>query len=375
MPSSEVIHGDCMQVMQGFAECSFDAVVTDPPYGLEFMGREWDTFKTGDGFRRSRNKADTGRENPFGRASKTSPEYMAGAMFQTWCETWAAECLRILKPGGYLLAFGGTRTYHRLACGIEDAGFEIRDSLHWVYGSGFPKGKACLKPSHEPIILARKPDKCSAPLPGLDACRVDGIKDVPASPRRAAQGETYGDLSKDPGTGSGWDRNTGRWPPNLLLTHLPECNGECVPDCPVTELDTQSGVLTSGAPGVRGKPHQTDAMAGQLGLLGRTEVGYSDTGGASRFFPCFKYQAKAAKKERPAVDGVAAHPTVKPVELMRWLVRLITPPGGIVLDPFAGTGTTGEACEAENFRYVLIERDPDYLKLIDARLSRLGGLW
>src|SRR5690606_13731385 len=134
--SVTLYHGDCLEVLAELPDASVDSVVTDPPYGLEFMGREWDGA---DGFRRSLNAADAGRDNVFGRASRTSPEYRAGTTFQEWCERWAAECLRILKPGGHMLAFGGSRTWHRLAVAVEDAGFEIRDSIAWLYGSGFPK--------------------------------------------------------------------------------------------------------------------------------------------------------------------------------------------------------------------------------------------
>lgn len=128
--------GDCLDVLSSLDECSVDAVVTDPPYGLEFMGKEWDGA---DGFRRSLNAADVGRDDVFGRTSARGPEYRSGHLFQHWCERWAAECLRVLKPGGHLVSFGGTRTYHRLAAGVEDAGFEIRDQLAWMFGSGFPK--------------------------------------------------------------------------------------------------------------------------------------------------------------------------------------------------------------------------------------------
>src|SRR5450755_3083200 len=130
--------GDCIEVLAEVECASIDAIVTDPPYGLEFMGREWDSFKPSNS--RVRSRID-GRTNPVeGKSTTVTPEsYSAGRPFQEWCRAWAAECLRVLKPGGHLLAFGGTRTYHRLACGIEDAGFEIRDSMHWIYGSGFPK--------------------------------------------------------------------------------------------------------------------------------------------------------------------------------------------------------------------------------------------
>ena len=129
-------HGDCLDMLRTLADNSIDSVVTDPPYGLEFMGREWDGA---DGFRRSLNPEDAGRDNAFGRASRTSPEYKAGPLFQQWCEAWATECLRVLKPGGYMVAFGGSRTWHRLASAVEDSGFEIRDSIAWLYSSGFPK--------------------------------------------------------------------------------------------------------------------------------------------------------------------------------------------------------------------------------------------
>lgn len=352
-----VLEGDCAEELKALPDNSFDSIVTDPPYALDFMGKSWDSFGGGKGF-------------------------------QAWCEEWSAECLRVLKPGGHLAAFGGTRTYHRMACAIEDAGFEIRDSLHWLYGSGFPKSldvskaidKAAgaerevtgvrqyadgtrghfadasvygdvmdgakkfdtapstpaaiewegwgtaLKPAHEPIVLARKP------FPGtvaanvlaygtgginVDACRVAG--EVPHTIQGQSQnaGQLYGADQRD--QREFVPNASGRWPPNVLLS------GDAV-----GELDQQSG--------------------------------------ASRFFPCFKYQAKASKRERPTVDGVS-HPTVKPVELMRWLVRLVTPLGGLVLDPFGGTGTTAAACELEGFDSVLIEREAEYVNLINARME------
>lgn len=136
MTIQRLIPGDAVVVLRTLPDASVDSIVTDPPYGLEFMGKEWDGA---DGFRRSLNPNDAGRDNAFGRTSRTSPEYRAGALFQKWCEEWSRECLRVLKPGGAFVAFGGTRTWHRLACAVEDAGFEIRDSIAWMHGQGFPK--------------------------------------------------------------------------------------------------------------------------------------------------------------------------------------------------------------------------------------------
>jgi DNA modification methylase len=498
--------GDCSAVLTDLDDGSIDAIVTDPPYGLEFMGKQWDSFKTGDGFRRSRNAADAERDSPFGRASRTSPEYIAGKNYQEWCEQWAAECLRVLKPGGHLLAFGGTRTYHRLGCAIEDAGFEIRDSIHWVYGSGFPKSlnvskaidKAAgaerevigpspihsrgantafpkrpgegtaeesgrkvpqsrpmlttsatddaarwegwgtaLKPAHEPIVVARKPlagtvaqnvlehgtgalnvDGCRVATSAADAAAMERAN-TPGSGRMKAGGSPIGTFERSNPTGA-MDTTAGRWPPNVVLTHLPECQPagtrtvrstghhpaargpggvsttghsgqddlterksgaeivelwDCAEGCPVAELDRQSGVLHTQDPRTRYRPQDpawspSGTPRGTHKTRSQTTGGQEENGsGASRFFPVFRYQAKAPKKERPAVDGVKNHPTVKPLALMRWLVRLVTPPGGVVLDPFCGTGTTLEAARLEGFRSIGIDSDPDSIALSRERLK------
>jgi site-specific DNA-methyltransferase (adenine-specific) len=193
-----------------------------------------------------------------------------------------------------------------------------------------------LKPAREPIIVARKPLAGTVAANVLehgtgalhiDACRVEGVPPSKPQPRLGAKqsGGVYGF-----GTGEGRNGDmssaAGRWPSNVVLSHAPECDEACLPGCPVAELGEQS-----------------------------------------KFFPVFRYQAKAPTRERPKVDGVA-HPTVKPLELMRWLVRLVTPPGGLVLDPFAGSGTTVQACEAEGFRCIAIEREAQYLPLIQARM-------
>jgi site-specific DNA-methyltransferase (adenine-specific) len=468
-----ILHGDCLELLKTLDAESVDAVVTDPPYGLEFMGKEWDGA---DGFRRSLNAADVERENVFGRTSARAPEYRALETFQRWCEAWARECLRVLKPGGHLVAFGGTRTYHRLACAIEDAGFEIRDALDWIYGTGFPKslnvskgidaaagaerevvGKTgrcvgpsqagangigtfkeanwknsddktapatdaakqwdgwgtALKPAHEPIVLARKPLigtvvanvlKHGTGALNVDACRVDGGKDVPGGRARTApQGSAYGDLSKQTGDTSGWDANVGRWPPNILLTHAPECveSGVCAEGCPVAEMDRQSGALTSGTGAIAqesGPGYKAACFGAHTRAVGTPMVEYGDTGGASRFFPIFRYCAKADREERErGCEGLAGrqrddsriegnpggdnprnrgvqkrgnhHPTVKPVALMRWLVRLVTPPGGLVLDPFLGSGTTAVACKIEGMQWIGCEREAEYIAIAEARVA------
>ncbi|MGP5376342.1 DNA-methyltransferase [Brachybacterium alimentarium] len=377
-----VHHGDCIEVLATLPDASVDSVVTDPPYGLEFMGRDWDApWKTGNGFRRAENSADAGRESVFGRSSRTSPEYIAGKGFQQWCETWAAECLRVLKPGGHMVAFGGTRTFHRLTAGIEDAGFEIRDVMSWLYGSGFPKSRnigpetggewdgwgTALKPAWEPIILARKP--LAGTVAGnvlthgtgalnIDACRVGtelrtntsaGNKPGGASLNMSANGMPEGVPPRVA---------AGRFPANVLMD---EEAGAA--------LDEQTGIQKDGTAVNRNKDADTErphTVYGGGWMNGtRPDITYGSSGGASRFF----YSAKADNAERPVVDGVA-HPTVKPLALMEWLIRLVTPPGGTVLEPFSGSGTTLEAAQYTGHRAIGIEKGDEYLPLIVHRLER-----
>lgn len=337
--SWSVLDGDCIPTMHAMMVDSIDAIVCDPPYGLEFMGKAWDRFKPQD--------------------------------FQAWCETWGREALRVLKPGGYLLAFGGTRTYHRLVSGLEDAGFESRDEilsaferteagrqfiaslnpaqakaldamgggpLAWVYGTGFPKGKACLKPAHEPIVLARRPAARIRPL-NIEGCRLDTVSAGPGFTEAPPSHRTRG-----------W-----RWPANVVLD--PEA---------ATMMDDQSG----DRPGFTSQNDNGTArgLSGAVygdasGVLNGRREGFNDSGGASRFFYC----AKPDKAERN-LGGPNPHPTVKPVELMRWLCRLVTPEGGTVLDPFTGSGTTGIAAMREGFSFIGIEQNPDYAAVARARI-------
>lgn len=322
-------HGDCREILRDVADNSIDACVTDPPYELGFMGKKWDA---------------------------------SGVAFQV--ETWA-EILRVLKPGAHLLAFGGTRTYHRMACAIEDAGFEVRDSLHWIYGTGMPKGVSVLKPGHEPIILARKAldgtisanvKKWGAGALNIDECRIE----------HASAADLATSLAKNPGRNGetvssdvyGACRpqqsvNTlGRWPANVVLD-----------EDAAAELDAQSGMLHTHA--------GTYRKRGTAGMYGpeRREgdvVSKGDSGGASRFF----YVAKASKRERNTGCAIAnIHLTVKPIALMRHLVRLVTPRNGILLDPFCGSGTTGIACMLEGFRFAGIEQNAEYIEIARQRVG------
>jgi len=464
--------GDCVEVMRELPEASVDAVVTDPPYGLEFMGKEWDkpwsraagAGGTSDGFSAvvmrdgharqplpsftsstnptcrqcggSRRGSDERERKGKKRCRCESPEFpnvaaIRGRGFQTWCEEWGREALRVLKPGAHLVAFGGTRTYHRLTCALEDAGFEIRDGLMWMYGSGFPKSldvakaidKAtgtrgtwrredhpgrpgerhrdstpiigqvahseavsgglrhvyepgsvaalqwqgwgtALKPAWEPIVLARKPLSASNVAANVlmhgtgainvDACRIPaaGRPDVRGLPGENTPGtNTYG-AGASAGSRAVGVTDLGRWPANVMLD-----------EDAAALLDAQSGVLKSGfmAAGTIRTQHESVAM-GRMTDNACSRDTFADAGGASRFF----YTSKADREDR---DG-SKHPTVKPIDLMKWLVRLVTPAGGLVLDPFAGSGTTLYAARESGYRAIGIEREAEYCADVARRLRQ-----
>ncbi|SHP62684.1 Modification methylase HindIII [Mycobacteroides abscessus subsp. bolletii] len=390
-------HGDCLDVLRAddygyewnlgyrsarmFPDCSVDAVITDPPYGIAFMGKDWDQPGAFGSERRNGSPQRTQREGLAMDAGRYDLSPAAMLNFQRWCTAWATECLRILKPGGHLLAFGGSRTWHRLAAAIEDAGFEIRDSIAWLFAQGFPKSMnlpgglgTALKPAFEPIVVARKPlvgtVAANVLEHGTGALNIDACR-IPTGDKLGGGSTTRGQRMKD-----GWHRpwmddpdmvaanaersrasvarseELGRWPTNVVLDERQ-----------AAELDQHSGTSTSRV----GKPRGAASGAG----WGMTATGaeYADEGGASRFFPVFRYEAKAPTSERPNADGVQ-HPTVKPLDLMRWLVRLVTPVGAVVLEPFAGSGTTAEACVLEDRQCIAIEREADYLPLIVSRLQK-----
>lgn len=355
--------------MAAMPENSVDAIVCDPPYGLEFMGKEWDGS---DGFRRSLNVADAGRKNVFGRTSKKGPEYRAGGLFQKFSEAWATEALRVLKPGGHLLAFGGTRTHHRMVSAVEDAGFEIRDCVMWIYGSGFPKSHnlkgerqgwgTALKPAYEPIVVARKPlsgtvaENVQAYGTGainIDGCRVpgEGGKYRTNEPSQESvytdKGSTNFAMKPGPRGGS----PDGRWPANVIHDGSEEVL-ETFPDAPGQQGDLLGHNSDRESPnGIYGK------FAPANDRLKR-----NDSGSSARFFYC----AKTSKAERGEGN---THPTVKPAALMQYLCRLVTPPNGLVLDPFMGSGSTGMAALREGFRFIGVDRDADYCEIARRRIN------
>jgi len=406
------LEGDMRAVLAGMRAESFTGCVTDPPYELGFMGKSWD--KTGIAF------------DP---------------------ETWRAVH-RVLKPGAFLLAFGGTRTFHRMACAVEDAGFVIRDVCMWMYGQGFPKGYDVSKgvgkklgakrernkvprkrsklygdrpwmndPEHrfesdEPhTLVAMKPcdggfadNALKHGVAGLnvDGGRIGTEQTVTRRSGKAQNPSSFKEYGKPKGE---YPNPPGRWPANVILSHDPRCvcvgkkiekdptleiyeklTGvklkpskwderevevwACVPGCPVRMLDEQSGVSKSSGrsdarPGSGPNGYGTGDRDGWRGNWSRRGAAHGDTGTASRFF----YTAKADKTDRCG----SKHPTVKPLDLIQYLVRLITPPGGTVLDPFAGTGTTGMACVREGFKAILIEREAEYFEDIKRRLEHISG--
>ena len=419
-----VFHGSNLDVLPFMADNSVDSIVCDPPYELGFMGKKWDS---------------------------------SGIAYSV--ELWQ-ECLRVLKPGGHLLAFGGSRTWHRLAVAIEDAGFEMRDSIAWLYGSGFPKshdvskaidkaagaerevltettvdlfgvyeeeqnatdrrddgtnyglghsGKitsreaitddakkwagwgTALKPAFEPVVVARKPLIGTVAenvlVWGVGGLNIDGSRigygDEQLNFDAVKNGNIYGS-SGIYGTAENKEspklyKSNGRWPANIILDEYT-----------AGLLDEQSGAVGGG----NGKPIQAGDFGkhGVYGVAnGALTQSYADKGGASRFF----YVAKASKRDRnegldelPAVQSSKFaqdkwskenmnfdtaprqnfHPTVKPTDLMRYLIKLVTPAGGIVLDPFTGSGTTGKAALLDGYRFIGIELTEDYLPIIEGRL-------
>ena len=422
-----IINGDSLEVLKTLHDESVDSIVTDPPYELGFMGKKWD---------------NTGIANN---------------------KSMWAECLRVLKPGGHLLAFSGTRTYHRMACAIEDAGFEVRDMIEWVYGSGFPKSQnigkmydkkmgnereivgdnvtnrkaggifvnnnegirkytkgsspyeglgTALKPAHEPICMARKPlsEKTVAENVlkhgtggiNIDESRVEGNEVITTHSNgkgNTGDGGIYGHYE----TVETGNERTGRFPANLIHDNSEEVR-DCFPE-------TKSGKAVVGT----GKGFAENASG--IASTGIIASCFADSGNASRFFKSIIYTAKASKSERnmgceglnnekftagnysqspvcktcdKTLNGTNDHskcsgevyyremkskvtsnnhPTVKPVELMEYLINMVTPKRGTVLDPFMGSGTTGVASKNLSREFIGIELDPEYFKIAESRIN------
>lgn len=378
-----VHHADALDVLRGMSDCSVHSVVCDPQYGLS-------SVSSADAIAAITAWVSGNREQvPVGK----------GFMGNDWDAfvpppiIWD-ECYRVLKPGGFLLSFAGTRMADLATLSIRLAGFKVCDEIlsighriNWVQGQGFPKGQM-LKPAHEPIVVAQRPvhgsiysnvEEYGMGELNIGACRVpsDGSHKRAYQPTNNTR-EVYGTQCGFIPTNA-----DGRYPPNVVFTHLPEldpttgevigdaCANSCLPGCPVLELDTQSGIQRDGIAVNRNRStgsYQAPSCYGEYGTKAGPDVGYGGSGGASRFFPCFKWQAKAPSKERPDIDGVK-HPTVKPLELIRWLVKLVTPVGGTALDWCTGSGTTGEAALIEGMEAILIEKESKYIPHILLRIN------
>lgn len=392
-------------VLKTLAECSVDSVVTDPPYGIGFMGKAWDgaDISARAEKRRQHPSQDPTARSPNG-GHKSAAAAAAGRYnlttvgmlaFQEFSAEWAGEVLRVLKPGGYLLSFASARTYHRMVCGIEDAGFEIRDCIQWIFGSGFPKSKnldgdwqgwgTALKPAHEPICVARRPLVGTVAANvlqfGTGALNIDGCR-VGGDGGKKWETPRGGIWSSDSTAQSALvDNPLGRWPANVIHDGSDE----------VVALFPQAPGQLCGV----GPQHGEKASINTFGDYGPREQfnPRGDTGSAARFFYCSKAsradrnEGCEAMERKPlhwssgdknpgsfqgeGTDKTSQnnHPTVKPTNLMRYLCRLVTPPGGIVLDPFMGSGSTGKAAILEGFKFIGIEREADYISIATARID------
>ena len=320
--------GDNLEALRSMPDDSIDAIVTDPPYGLSFMGKKWD--------------------------------YDVPSV-----ETWR-ECLRVLKPGGHLLAFAGTRTQHRIAVNIEDAGFEIRDMIAWVYGSGFPKSLnlkdewagwgTALKPAMEPITVARKPLRGTVASNvleyGTGGLNIDGCRVATDEQWNGYQLENDGKSVNAYGDGLNHRRSEshphGRWPANLIHDGSEE----------VMELLDSAARFFYCA-----KASNADRNEGLEGFDSKQQDQGRKDGNPGGDNP----------RNRGLRKRQNHHPTVKPTDLMRYLCRLVTPPGGLILDPYMGSGSTGKAAMLEGFRFVGCEMEPEYMEIARARIAHAAS--
>ena len=350
-------NADSALLLPTLPAASVDALVTDPPAGIGFMGKEWDDF------RRARNPADAGRDSVHGRLSRSGPEYGRRDRdhFIAWLAGILTECRRIMKPGAYGWVWAIPRTSHWTAMACEDAGFAVRDVMTHIQSQGFPKSRSSLKPAAEHWILIKAPGELRELR--IEENRIAGKPDKPGSIRATRhydghENQTGYELIPAP------EPPAGRWPANFALSHSDDCADTCVEDCPVRLLDGQSGELQSGKMKAGTTRHTRQGSA--LGMMpAKTKANtIGDSGGASRFF----YVAKASTKERSAgLPDRNSHPTVKSIALMRHLIRLIAAPGSLILDPFTGSGSTAVAALQEGCRFAGIERDPQYAETAQLR--------
>ena len=399
-----LLNGDCIEEMQKLIDdgVQVDSVVTDPPYHLTSIVKRFGKEDSA--------PAQFGTDGAYARASK-------GFMGKEWDggdiafrpETWELA-LKLLKPGGHLLAFSASRNYHRMAVAIEDAGFEIRDQMMWLYGSGFPKSQnvgdgwgSALKPAHEPIVMARKQLseknikdnvlKHGTGAINIDGCRVEGndAKYPDTNPDFRDQGkkskEAIGIDKLSFGQVQNAERqkavanSSGRFPANVMH-------------------DGSDVIVNQFPEGAKGStaPRNRDTV-GMFGMPNDATSEYADEGSAARFFYC----PKTSKSERhsnlddhetsvgvngnkwtdqdyrkgdtkPTTERKNTHPTVKPVDLMRYLCRMVTPKGGTVLDPFMGSGSTGMAAKDEGFDFIGIEKEKEYFEICESRINRFAPL-
>lgn len=340
-----VKQADCLTVLPTLDAESIDAIITDPPYGINIKNMAWDRPSRLDPARR-----------PGRRRAHADP---SGA-FQTFSEQWASACLHALKPGAHLAAFAAPRTFHLLTRGLEEAGYELRDVLMWLQSQGYPASYRLpvshsgwgtgLKPAYEPIVLARKPlegtiaENLAVHGTGainIQACRIPD-PDVTQQQRCAGEGRKRGPARAASAQG--------RWPANLALSHHPACAaGRCDTRCPVGMLGEAHRYFYCA------KPNRRERDAG-CEKLPRRKIQTFQIGA----------HAEQKAKARPVAN---IHPTVKPIELMRWIVRLLTPPAGLVLDPFTGSGSTGAAAVLEAARFLGIEQDGEYAQIARARIK------
>lgn len=309
------VHGDCLEAMKKMPDGYVDAIVTDPPYEISFMASKWDN---------------------------------SGVAFDP--KTWK-EVLRVLKPGGNLIAFGATRTMHRITCAIEDGGFQVRDGLVWLQGQGFPKSLnldggwgTALKPSFEPITLARKPFKGTVQNNvtryGTGALNIAGCA--------IGEGE--------------------RWPANVVVSHTEECIHVGETEVPGREIRRPTEKMLPFGGGA-GALYETINFPPEVVEIWDCVPGcpVDDLGEPSRYFYCSK--VSPAERNAGLENTHNIHPTVKPIDLMRWLCRLITPPGGKILDPFMGSGSTGIGAILEGFDFIGIEQSLEYLGIAEGRVN------